>query len=187
MTSRQAHAGESALPLLKAEIRVESDVVSARRRARQIAALLGFDVQHQTRLATAVSEIARNAFNYAGGGSIEFLIEGRTSPQVLVIRVVDAGPGIAAARFDSGGPVQVRHGHGNGNHRRAAADGSVSRRNGAGSRHDGHDEEASAAQSAPVLTAKTLTGLLEELSHREPENALDELQQQNRELIAAAG
>ena len=56
------------LPLLTLEIRLEPDVVLARQRARQIAGLLGFAPLDQTRIATAVSEIARNAFQYAGGG-----------------------------------------------------------------------------------------------------------------------
>ncbi|HSK30628.1 MAG TPA: histidine kinase, partial [Candidatus Limnocylindria bacterium] len=60
----------------------EPDVVSARQRTRQIATALGFDVQDQTRLATAVSELARNAYSYANGGKIEFQIEGHTAPQV---------------------------------------------------------------------------------------------------------
>ena len=51
--------------LLSHRIRYERDVVVARQRARQVAALVGFDVQDQTRLATAVSELARNAFEYA--------------------------------------------------------------------------------------------------------------------------
>ena len=62
-------------------------------RARQIAGLLGFDVQDQTRIATAVSEIARNAFQYAGGGRIEFLADRELAPAVR-IRIHDHGPGI---------------------------------------------------------------------------------------------
>jgi anti-sigma regulatory factor (Ser/Thr protein kinase) len=62
-------------------IEYEHDVVLARQRAREIAALLGFDNQDQTRVATAVSELARNAFVYAGCGKVEFEIEGRTVPQ----------------------------------------------------------------------------------------------------------
>ena len=50
--------------------------MAARQRARQIAGLLGFEAQDQTRIATAVSEIARNAFRYAGGGEVEFALEG---------------------------------------------------------------------------------------------------------------
>ncbi len=82
------------LPILSVRIQYENDVVTCRQRARQIAGLLGFDRQQQTRLATAVSEISRNAFNYAGGGKAEFVIEGTTAPQLLMIRISDSGPGI---------------------------------------------------------------------------------------------
>ena len=75
-------------------IRYEHDTVAARQRARQIARLLGFDPQDQTRISTAVSEIARNAFNYAGGGRVEYLLEGRTAPQLFIIKITDSGPGI---------------------------------------------------------------------------------------------
>jgi signal transduction histidine kinase/CheY-like chemotaxis protein len=81
--------------ILSLAIRNERDVVLARQRARQIAAAVGFDVKDQTRLATAVSEIARNAFAYATGGRVEFSIEGKTAPQLLVVRVSDEGLGIA--------------------------------------------------------------------------------------------
>jgi signal transduction histidine kinase/CheY-like chemotaxis protein len=80
--------------LLTYALNVQSDVVGARQRARQLAQLLGFDVRGQTSIATSVSEIARNAFRYAGGGKVEFEIEGETAPQLLVIRVIDEGPGI---------------------------------------------------------------------------------------------
>jgi signal transduction histidine kinase/DNA-binding response OmpR family regulator len=86
---------QMSLAILSVEIRQERDTVNARQRARQISRLLGFDLQDQTRISTAVSEIARNAFNYAGGGKIEFSIEGRTQPQLFVTKVVDRGPGIA--------------------------------------------------------------------------------------------
>ena len=81
--------------VLSIAITHEYDVVAARQRARQIAASLGFETQDQTRIATAVSEIARNAFAYAGGGRVEFLVEGRSQPQLLVVRVSDSGRGIA--------------------------------------------------------------------------------------------
>ena len=80
--------------LLNLVIRHERDVVLARQRAREIARLVGFDVQDQTRIATAVSEIARNAFEYARGGDVEFRVEGSTPPQLLVVQVRDHGPGI---------------------------------------------------------------------------------------------
>src|SRR5262245_20219288 len=82
-------------PVLTITIKYEHDVVAARRRARQIAGLLGFEAQDQSRIATAVSEIARNTFNYASGGRVEFLVDGEASLQTLVIEVKDHGPGIA--------------------------------------------------------------------------------------------
>src|SRR5690606_38912246 len=44
--------------------------------------------------ATAVSELARNLYNYTRGGRIEFAVEGETVPQLLVVRIEDEGPGI---------------------------------------------------------------------------------------------
>lgn len=81
-------------PIITVAIAYEQDVVLARQRTRQLAESLGFDSQQQTRLATAVSEIARNAYQYAGGGRVQFDLESETAPQVLVIRVSDSGPGI---------------------------------------------------------------------------------------------
>ena len=81
--------------VLSVALKYEDDVVIARQRARQLARLLGFDTQDQTRIATSVSEIARNAFRYAGGGMVEFGVEGRSSPQLFEIVVSDRGPGIA--------------------------------------------------------------------------------------------
>ena len=59
-------------PILNIALRTERDVVQARQRARELAALLGFDNQDQIRLATATSEIARNAFRYARNGEVQF-------------------------------------------------------------------------------------------------------------------
>ena len=56
--------------------------------------MLGFDRQDNTRIATAVSEIVRNAFEYAGGGKVEFSLEIEGSQQTFVICVADDGAGI---------------------------------------------------------------------------------------------
>lgn len=79
--------------LLISDISTESDVVLVRQRARQIAALLEFDAHDQTRISTAVSEIARNAFLYAQGGRAQFSIDGAAQEQ-LIIRISDRGQGI---------------------------------------------------------------------------------------------
>jgi signal transduction histidine kinase/DNA-binding NarL/FixJ family response regulator len=80
--------------IITVAIRNELDVVASRQRARQIADLCGFPTQEQTRIATAISELARNVYNYAKTGRIEFAIEGNTTPQVLIITIEDQGPGI---------------------------------------------------------------------------------------------
>ncbi len=88
--------------LLRLELANDRDIVAARQRARQVSALLGFDSQDQVRIATAVSELARNAMRHAGGGAIEFILaqvpaqrpvqNGTTQLQIVIS---DQGPGIA--------------------------------------------------------------------------------------------
>jgi signal transduction histidine kinase/CheY-like chemotaxis protein len=79
--------------ILTIRLRHERHVVHARQRAREISALLGFEHQDQIRLATAASELARNAFRYANNGSVEFLVSAGP-PQLFLISVTDSGPGI---------------------------------------------------------------------------------------------
>ncbi len=81
--------------LARVEIRYEQDVVHARQRARLIAEQLGFDRQDQTRISTAVSEIARNAHQYGLGGEVEFMLEETALAPRFTIAVRDHGPGIA--------------------------------------------------------------------------------------------
>jgi signal transduction histidine kinase/CheY-like chemotaxis protein len=76
------------------DIRLENDVVLARQKARAIASVLKFDSQDQTRIATAVSEIARNTFQYGGGGVAEFRLD-EDPEKILVITLRDQGTGIA--------------------------------------------------------------------------------------------
>jgi signal transduction histidine kinase/CheY-like chemotaxis protein len=81
--------------LLILALEAETDIVLVRKRARRLAELVGFEPQDQTRITTAVSEIARNALEYAGGGRVEFLLTGSAARQQFEIIVSDRGPGIA--------------------------------------------------------------------------------------------
>jgi signal transduction histidine kinase len=83
----------------------DTDVVLARKRARQVAQLLGFEQQDQSRITTALSEIARNAYEYGGGGRVEFALLGAKPPQSLEITVADKGSGIA----DMAAVMEGRH------------------------------------------------------------------------------
>src|ERR1700750_1434841 len=82
-------------PIVTVPVESEGDVVAVRQRARRVAELLGFERQDQTRIATAVSELARNAFGYAGGGRAEFILDASDTPQRFAVRICDRGPGIA--------------------------------------------------------------------------------------------
>ena len=78
----------------------EQDIVLCRNRARSIAAALRYDRQQQVRIATAVSEIARNASRYARQATVEFSVNhgdtkagSRVAPSFVTV-VRDKGPGI---------------------------------------------------------------------------------------------
>ena len=86
--------------LLAIDIRYEQDVVLTRQRARQVASLLGLGPPDQTAFATAVSELARNAFQYAGHGRVTLRRPrrrrpARRPPGAGSCSVQDHGPGIA--------------------------------------------------------------------------------------------
>ena len=76
-------------------IATELDVLVSRQRSRQIAALCHFGDHDQIRIATVVSELARNIFNYADSGTVEFAIDSSSARQSLSITFTDTGPGIA--------------------------------------------------------------------------------------------
>jgi signal transduction histidine kinase/CheY-like chemotaxis protein len=164
-------------------IRYERDVVLARQRARRVAQRLGFDTQDQTRIATAVSEIARNAFEYARGGIVEFQVEGATAPQVLVVNVRDEGPGIADVHAILAGRYRSRTGMGLGIvgaqrlmdqfHIRSSDKGTtivlkrlLPRRGG-------------------LVAPEQLRRIAEDLQRETPSDAFEELQRQNQELLRA--
>ncbi|HEY9777723.1 MAG TPA: ATP-binding protein [Planktothrix sp.] len=80
--------------LLTLILKSDSEVLLARRRARQIGFLLGFSTQDQIRISTAVSEIVRNASAHAKNGKVEFCISDSKTPFKYAIIVSDKGPGI---------------------------------------------------------------------------------------------
>jgi signal transduction histidine kinase len=81
--------------LLIVALQSEGDIVFLRQRTRRTAELLGFGSEDQTRIATAVSEIARNALSYGGGGRAELFMDSGAPQRRFLIRISDKGPGIA--------------------------------------------------------------------------------------------
>ncbi len=77
-----------------AEIKTVDDIVSIRRAAREFAAKMGFGLADQTRLATAVSELARNVIQYAGEGYSHIHDFSNAERRILIVEVIDSGAGI---------------------------------------------------------------------------------------------
>jgi signal transduction histidine kinase len=170
------------LPIVTVRVMNEQDVVVARQRARVVAALAAFDSQDQTRIATAVSEIARNAVMYGRGGRVEFFIEGFAAPQDLMIRVADNGRGISNLDDILLGRFQSQTGMGIGlQGARRLMDtlhidtgperGTVIRMSKALPRR------------APVLTARDLPRITDRLAAAASHDAFSEVHEQNRELL----
>jgi serine/threonine-protein kinase RsbT len=84
-----AVAGEVRIP-----IRSDADVVTARRKGRELAGRAGFSATELTILATAISEIARNIVMFAERGEIVVSLVGDDDRQGVTVVARDAGPGI---------------------------------------------------------------------------------------------
>jgi signal transduction histidine kinase/CheY-like chemotaxis protein len=169
------------LRIMLVALRHEQDVVTARQRARQISGLLGFEAQDQVRIATAVSEIARNAFRYAGGGEVEFSLEGERSPQVLEINVRDSGKGIDNLDTILSGGYRSSTGMGLGIiGARRLMDHCTVRTSPQGTRVD---MKKLLPEGTPQVGRAELGKLARSLASGPAVSALDEVQQQNRELI----
>lgn len=77
-----------------AVIRSDLDIVIARTMARDAAKTLGFGAIDQARIATAVSELARNIFLYAGTGNVTVKEIEKIGRKGIEIVCEDQGPGI---------------------------------------------------------------------------------------------
>jgi len=161
-------------------LRNERDVVQARQRAREIAAVLGFDNQEQIRLATATSEMARNAFRYARRAKVDFELSGE-HPQRLEVIVTDQGPGIPNLEQIMEGRYRSQTGMGLGI---------------IGTRRlmDSFDISTSPAatvvrmgkalpSATPPVTRSRAQKIATELERRPAESPYEEIERQNRELL----
>ncbi|WP_027006258.1 anti-sigma regulatory factor [Conexibacter woesei] len=81
---------EGALPL-----RSDEDVVRARHRVRELAVEAGLRLIDQTKIVTAVSELARNTVVHGGGGAMTAGIATDGTRTGVWAEFSDEGPGIA--------------------------------------------------------------------------------------------
>src|SRR5262249_2716839 len=161
-------------------LRNERDVVQARQRTRDIAALLGFENRDQIRLATGVSEMARNAFRYARSGKVTFDLHSET-PQALEITVSDAGPGIPNLNTVLEGRYRSETGLGIGIigtkrlmdnfDLRTAGDGTIVKM------------RKRLPETALFITEASIRELTQKIKAREPESPYEEIERQNQELM----
>lgn len=80
------------------KIVTEWDIVAARQLGRNVAKELGFGTVDQARITTAISELARNIYLYAGQGQICIERISEFGKQGLKIIAIDNGPGIPDIR-----------------------------------------------------------------------------------------
>jgi serine/threonine-protein kinase RsbT len=92
-------------------IEVEADVIRVRAAVRAAALELSMGTTDTTRLVTAVSELARNALQYAGGGEVVVRVLREPAPLVEVV-VSDRGPGIPNLDEIMAGRYRSKHGMG---------------------------------------------------------------------------
>ena len=170
------------LNILTVDVRYEHDVVLARQKARTIAAALRFDVQDQTRIATAVSEIVRNVFQYVGSGRVEFRLEDAPE-KMLVISIKDKGKGIGNLDHVLSGKYVSTTGMGVGmiGAKRLMDHFHVDSRPGVGTTVV---LGKIVSQRFVRLQPKDITSLLSKIEATS-DNPYEELQQQNKELLRA--
>jgi len=169
--------------LLLLALEREPDIVLVRKRTRRLAELLGFDRQDQTRIITAVSELARNAFEYAGGGRAEFRVRDDAPVQAFEITISDKGPGIADLDAVLAGNQRSEKGMGVG-------------LRGAQRLMDAFHIESELGLGTTVRVAKflpsrapavnrvLLTRISQALAADEPADPVDEIRRQNQEMLA---
>jgi signal transduction histidine kinase/CheY-like chemotaxis protein len=180
-----SEAPERSTRLTSMALRREQDVVLCRNRARTIAATLRFDRQQQVRIATAISEIARNAFRYGREAKVEFSVTrsrvgaGLISHSFVTV-VRDRGPGISNLSSILAGTYRSANGKGKGIlaakrlmdevHIDTATIGTTVR----------------LVQNLPRdldLSPLELQGIANEIGRASQAQLLDELAEQNQELI----
>ena len=76
------------------ELREEGDIVRARQAARARLTSLGFTLGALTRLVTATSELARNAIDHGGGGTVTIEEISEHGRDGVRLEFADHGPGI---------------------------------------------------------------------------------------------
>jgi serine/threonine-protein kinase RsbT len=81
------------------DINNEFDIVLARQKGREVSKNLQFGGVDQARITTAISELARNIYLYAGSGQITIDVLEDNGRKGIQISAADNGPGINDIRM----------------------------------------------------------------------------------------
>ncbi len=170
---------------LTVKIQTDQSLVMLRQRGRQISELFGLDALQRTRLTTAVSEIGRNALQYAGTATTSFLVGAsvaRPGAQSVLVRVTDKGPGIPPSIWTGSELVTSdRAGGLQGSQRLVDAFWIETRATGGST----VSMEMLLPRNSPWLQAADISQRIDELFRRRPDNAYEDLEQQNRDMLHA--
>ncbi|MFI7385817.1 ATP-binding protein [Streptomyces sp. NPDC049813] len=116
------------------EVRSEDDLLTVRHAVRAATVECGFGLVDQTRVVTAASELARNAYIHGGGGTLTVELLRRRGGDGIRLVITDEGPGIPdmGAAMTDGWTSGNGLGHGLGGARRLMDEFHVDTRPGAG-------------------------------------------------------
>src|ERR1051325_8081512 len=164
-------------------VRREADIVKVRERVRRLAREMNFDSTTQIKITTAVSEVTRNIYEYAKSGAITLAVAERGPDTGLLVTARDDGPGIdeATLRAIMRGQYQSASGLGVGlsGTRKLMDEFDIQTKSGEGTR-------VTLVKWMPRGAADDVRGRVEELRGHLGEDvedsAIEELQQQNRDL-----
>jgi signal transduction histidine kinase/CheY-like chemotaxis protein len=168
--------------LLTLALEGETDIVLVRKRTRRLAELIGFEQQDQTRITTAVSEIARNALEYAAGGRVEFRISAENASQRFEIIVADKGPGVVNLDGVLDGSQRSATGMGVGliGARRLMDDFGVETTPGVGTTVK---LGKILPRRAAMINSAAIKKITEALAQDTPPNPIEEIRRQNQEMV----
>lgn len=171
--------------ILSTPVSSNLSLVAIRDRSRQVGELFGLDNVQRTRFITAVSEIARNAIQFANGGMLTFLVGDATDSadtQCVVAQISDNGPGISnideLLRGSRGSQEEV--GVGIPGSRRMADGFFIHSEPGRGTTVT---LEMFLPRDTPRLSGRELSARIDQLTRRKPQTPVEELDQQNREMM----
>ena len=170
-------------------VRREADIVKVRERVRRLAREMRFDTTTQIKITTAVSELTRNIYEYAGSGAIMLAVAfrgGESSPAATGLQITarDEGPGIdeASLRAIMRGQYSSPSGLGVGltGTRRLMDEFEIESGEGKGTRVSVikwlPPEEAAGVKAR-------LAALREDFNTEDTESAVEELSRQNRDFV----